>query len=65
MWPLLMVYIFRRKGQVLNTWSGHARQITKAIRQVFKDKDILMRSGHVDMEYMGQHTLKDTNKWLG
>lgn len=60
-----MVYIFRRKGKVLNTWSGHARQIAKAIRQVLKDKDILMRSGHVDMEYMGQHTLKDTNKWLG
>lgn len=60
-----MVYIFRRKGQVLNTWSGHARQIAKAIRQVLKDKDILMRSEHVDMEYMGQHTLKDTNKWLG
>lgn len=60
-----MVYIFRRKGQVLNTWSGHARQIAKAIRQVLKDKDILMRSWHVDMEYVGQHTLKDTNKWLG
>lgn len=65
MWPLLMVYIFGTKGQVLNTWSGHARQITKAIRQVLKDKYILMRSGHVDMEYMGQHTLKDTNKWMG